>query len=389
MKPAVVIGIGLAAAGAAYAAWRLLLPSEKPVCSLSRKILYGVVGEGMGHAIRSGVIIEHLAERGHEVEIIASSRAADYLAKRFSGVRRIHGLHMVYEDGKMLLGETLVSNVLRGLAKLPENIAAYFALVDSFKPDVVISDFESWTHLYAKLHGLPILSLDNMQVINRCTIPAEIVSGHEVDFQLARAFVKSKLPLCDRYVITTFFRPPVCEENVTLVPPILRPEILAAKTRRGGHLLVYQTSEGDGMADALRGTDIECRVYGARRGLQADDVDGNLRHRPFSETGFIDDLASCRGVIASGGFTLMGEAIFLRKPMLAVPVGGQFEQLLNARYLEAMGYGMTSEKLGAEAMKRFLTAIPTCEAKLAGYRQDGNIEAFAAVDAWLAQAGCR
>ena len=30
----------------------------------------------------------------------------------------------------------------------------------------------------------------------------------------------------------------------------------------------------------------------------------------------------------------MGEAVYLRRPMLAVPVGGQFEQVLNARYLE-------------------------------------------------------
>ena len=31
------------------------------------RILYGVVGEGMGHATRSRVVIAHLLEQGHEV----------------------------------------------------------------------------------------------------------------------------------------------------------------------------------------------------------------------------------------------------------------------------------------------------------------------------------
>jgi uncharacterized protein (TIGR00661 family) len=70
-----------------------------------------------------------------------------------------------------------------------------------------------------------------------------------------------------------------------------------------------------------------------RRDLTAEVVEGNLRYQPFGEATFIDDLASCRAVIAGGGFTLMGEAVYLHKPMLAVPVGRQFEQVLNARYL--------------------------------------------------------
>ena len=42
-----------------------------------------------------------------------------------------------------------------------------------------------------------------------------------------------------------------------------------------------------------------------RRQIQEEQVEGNLRYRPFSEAGFIDDLATARAVIAGGGFTLM------------------------------------------------------------------------------------
>jgi uncharacterized protein (TIGR00661 family) len=352
------------------------------------KILYGVVGEGMGHAMRSRVILEHLVAQEHDVEIIASGRAVDFLAKRFEGVNRIHGLHMVYEENRVRPMKTLWSNVLTGATGVPKNIAAYFDLITSFRPGAVISDFESWTYLYAKTHRLPILSIDNMQIINRTTLPAEIVEGHQAEFQLTKAFIKSKLPFCDEYFVTTFFRPEVRKEHTRLFPPILRPEILSANRRSGEHLLVYTTGEGnEGLASTLAKTGFECRIYGMKRDLKDEEVDGNLRYQPFSEGKFIDDLASCRAVIAGGGFTLMGEAVYLHKPMLAVPLARQFEQVLNARYLELEGYGRFAETLDdPKTVHDFLAALPGFEAKLAGYTQDGNREIERAIDEWLDKA---
>jgi uncharacterized protein (TIGR00661 family) len=355
---------------------------------LAMKILYGVVGEGMGHAMRSRVVLEHLVGQGHELEIMASGRAMDFLAKRFEGVNRIHGLHMIYEENRVRRGKTLWSNVLSGATGVPKNIAAYFDLIKGFKPDIVISDFESWTYFYAKANRLPIISIDNMQIINRTTHAPEILAGHETEFQLTRAFIKGKLPFCNHYVITTFFTPPIRKPETTLVPPILRPEILAANRRKGDHLLVYQTAEGnDGLSDTLAKTGLECRIYGMRRNLAEEQVEGNLRYRPFSESGFIDDLASSRGVIAGGGFTTMGEAVFLHKPMLALPLVHQFEQVMNARYLEREGFGKMAASLTDPAVVRdFVAAIPACEDKLAAYSQNANVGLFQHVDELLDRA---
>jgi uncharacterized protein (TIGR00661 family) len=319
---------------------------------------------------------------------MASGRAMDFLAKRFAGVNRIHGLHMIYEENRVRRGKTFWSNVLTGATGVPQNIAAYFDLIKDFRPEVTISDFESWTYLYAKVHRLPVVSIDNMQIINRCTHDDEILAGHSADFQITRAFVKGKLPFCDHYLITSFFRPPVRKPDTTLVPPILRPEVLAARRRPGDHLLVYQTAEGYGsLVDSLEKTGLECRIYGMRRGIVDEQVEGNLRYRPFSEDGFIDDLASCRAVIAGGGFTLMGEAVYLRKPMLALPLGRQFEQLLNARYLEREGFGRAAATLDdPRVIRDFVAAIPACSARLEGYSQDGNRVLFEHLDAQLDKA---
>jgi uncharacterized protein (TIGR00661 family) len=351
------------------------------------RILYGVVGEGMGHAMRSRVVLEHLLAQGHEIEVIASQRAAEFLGKRFAStdVHRIHGLHIVYDDNRMRLGSTAIENVLSGAAAIPAQIASYFEVVKDFAPDVVISDFESWTYYFAKAHSLPILSIDNQQIINRCRIDEDVIEGHRAEFEVTKAFVKSKLPFCDHYLVTTFFRPEVRKDKTTLFPPILRPEILAASRSRGDHLLVYQTAEGgETLARTLIDTGLPCRVYGMRRGIKEDQIEGNLRYRPFSEAGFIEDLATSRGVIAGGGFTLMGEAVYLHKPMLSVPVRGQFEQVLNGRYLQKLGYGRFAETLDdPRTVFDFVAALDACARALESYAQDGNREILAAVDEHL------
>ncbi|HKU45056.1 MAG TPA: glycosyltransferase family protein, partial [Polyangiales bacterium] len=166
---------------------------------------------------------------------------------------------------------------------------------------------------------------------------------------------------------------PLRKERTTLVPPVLRPEILEARASAGDHLLVYQTAEGnEALPAALAASGLPCRIYGMRRELEAEEVQGNLRYRPFDERAFIADMASARAVVSGGSFTVMSECVYLHKPLLSLPVAGQIEQVVNARYLEREGYGALAEHLDAPTLSRFLHNLPRYEARLASYRQDGN-----------------
>lgn len=349
------------------------------------RILYGVVGEGMGHAMRSRVVIDHLTE-GHEVQVVVSGRAHDYLKARESdrlGVNKIWGLTIVYEDNEVQNFRTVLHNVAGAVTGgWPRNVRAYFDLAEQFRPDVVVSDFESWSYLFARTHGLPVISLDNMQVLARCTVPPAAVAGHELDFQLARALVKAKLPGCFHYLITTFFQLPIHKPRTSLHPPVIRPEILQARREVGDHLLVYQTSESNaGLPALLAACGRECRIYGFHRDLKEDLAEGNLRFRPFSERTFVEDLQTAGAVIANGGFTTLSEAVYLHKPVLASPVRKQFEQVLNARLLESEGYGLAVEgELTGERLSEFLERVPDFARKLAGYSQDGNRRMLGALD---------
>jgi hypothetical protein len=72
--------------------------------------------------------------------------------------------------------------------------------------------------------------------------------------------------------------------------------------------------------------------------------------------------------------------------MLAVPVRGQFEQVLNARWLERLGYGVHAEEIAADGLAAFLERVPDLERALAGYAQDGNRELLAKLDELVAAA---
>ncbi len=65
----------------------------------------------------------------------------------------------------------------------------------------------------------------------------------------------------------------------------------------------------------------------------------HVRLRPPSRAGFLADLAACRAVVATAGFTLLSEALHLGKPVLALPNRGFFEQTVNALALREQGRG--------------------------------------------------
>jgi uncharacterized protein (TIGR00661 family) len=348
------------------------------------KILYGVPGEGMGHATRSRVILDHLMRR-HDVKIVVSGRAHAYLKRFFPDVEEIRGLHLAYQGNALDRSRTVFEFFKDAPDDLVDNVETYFKIARSFKPDAVIADFESFAWLYGRRFRIPVLSIDNMQIINRCehgdVIPKPLLGS----YRMTKMVIKAKLPGCYHYLITTFFFPRVRKPRTSLYPPILRPEILDARAgaSRAKHFLVYQTSPSNAeLLDVLaRLAPAEFRVYGYRR----DEDRGNVQLKDFSEAGFVSDLASCRAVIAGGGYSLMGEAVYLGKPVLSVPLEKQFEQQLNALYLGRLGYGEYHVTADEEAIHGFLARSDQYASNLKAHHQEGNAEILAAIDRLLGE----
>jgi uncharacterized protein (TIGR00661 family) len=303
------------------------------------------------------VVLEHLARAGHRIKIVVSGRAHGFLTAKLAPfenvtIEEIHGLVLSYFGNELDRAESVFSN-LRSVPKgIKRNVQVYRRVAESgFEPELVISDFESWAALYAKRHGLPVVSIDNMQIINRCKHDKALVHAKGFDFELARLAVKIKVPKAYHYLITSFFFPPVRKKFTTLVPPILRPEVIGRRWEPRDHVLVYQTQTTNlALLPTLKRLGWRFRVYGLGR----EGSEGNVTLCPFSDERFVEDLTTARAVVAGGGFSLLAEAVSLGIPTLSIPVVGQYEQELNARYLDALHVGAWSRRFEASAIASFL-----------------------------------
>lgn len=331
----------------------------------------------MGHATRSKVVIDYLLKE-HNVQVVSSSRAYQFLLKSFpDNVHEIKGLHFAYKNAQVSKLGTFLLNLKSAPTNLLHNFSKYILMDKNFTPDVVISDFESFTNFFAKHHRIPLISIDNMQIMDRCILDIEIPKEERNNFKIAKAIVNVKVPGCRRYFVSSFFHAETRKVNTTIVPPIVRDAIRNARPYSGDHIIVYQTSSSlAGMKQILHQVkDIKFCVYGFNK----DESDGNVTFKTFSEQDFVDDLASARAVVANGGFSFISEAVYMKKPVFSFPLKNQFEQFMNAAYIQKLGYGRHFSGLTSDGLKAFLYDLDLFAANLSGYNQDGNKVLFSAL----------
>lgn len=324
------------------------------------RILYGVSGEGSGHATRSKEILNHLVKK-HKVKVLAYGKSYDFL-KDFFDTHKIYGLHLYYRAGSVDYLKTALNNLRRLPAELGGTRHEVEKLVKKFKPQIVISDFEPVSGLIARFNHLPLFSLDNQHIFTNCKV--EYPGRFRKEALINKLVISAYLRKISETLITCFYHPEIRKKNTWLFPPILRKKILKQVPSKGRHILVYQTVSGD---DSITGVLKKCPGEFVFYGCNKDLKDGNVLHKKFSEDGFIKDLASCRAVITNGGLSLMTEALYLGKPILSVPIAGQFEQIANAYYLDKLGYGRYCESLTAANVKAFLAKLAAYERKLKDY----------------------
>lgn len=321
------------------------------------RILYGVAGEGFGHSSRSHVIGQHLIDGGHEVFFAASRKSLSYLRKHFANkVHEIAGLSLVYRDGNLLPIKTLATNLAQVLRNRRTNLELYRTVFDPFCPDLVISDFEPFTACWAWRHGVPFISVDHQHLLTMCDLE------HPRDQRGAR-WSAQIVTRCHyfgaaAYLIVNFFRVPVKHRQAILMPPVVRPVVESLRPTRGDHILIYMTDTSwkdrlGALLNSFRGR--RFRVYGFDEVRQV----GNCQFKRTSTESFLQDLASCRGVITTAGFSLLSECLYLKKKMLLLPVQGQYEQIVNARYAERLGLALNRTALTAQALTEYLDSLET------------------------------
>lgn len=310
-----------------------------------------------------------LMRAGHEVINLASGQAFTYLRQRLPQVHSIPGLHIAYTNNRVDLRRTLAGNLplLRRRATIGRELAGQLR---GFQPDYAIVDFEPWLPLAARHLGIPFLSVDHQHVIPH--LKPRVPLSCWLEHWAARAVVRLTHQGEQANLVTSFFHPdPPHPARTHFLPPILREEVRALTATNAGHVLVYQTSATFGrLPEVLKRLPFEFRIYAFdRRGR-----DGNLVFHPRCAPSFLEDLAGADWVLTNGGYTLISEALHFGKPVFSVPIAGQFEQWINAHFLDRLGFGRhcPTRAFGEAALWRFSAERETLRANLRGRNFCGN-----------------
>jgi uncharacterized protein (TIGR00661 family) len=98
------------------------------------RVLYGVNGEGMGHATRSEVVIDSLLSR-HDVRVVASGAAFRHLSDRLPRVEEVFGPTFALTDGEIRRWATVRQNLRLARHELPDTIRNWVDEVGDWEPD--------------------------------------------------------------------------------------------------------------------------------------------------------------------------------------------------------------------------------------------------------------
>lgn len=321
------------------------------------RIAISLSGDGRGHATRVRAIVDHLRV-DHAISIYTSGDAFEMLAPAYRGtdvvVNKLECLRFGYDASGRVKAMTTALGAARYLRRFPAVLRRLERTLADESPDLVIGDFEPALPRVAARLGIPHISINHQHFLlayDLSTLPGwlrfhAIYMGWVVRLYDAPAVAR---------VVSSFYFPPLRRglRHVTQTGVLLRPSVLAVDPQDGGYLVAYWRRQAPpGALDMLGGIGCEVRVYG----LGKRSAVGNLRFFEADEERFVADLASSRALVCTAGNQLVGEAIYLRKPVFAIPEPGNYEQYMNAHFVAQMGVGewASAKSLSRQRLEAFL-----------------------------------
>jgi hypothetical protein len=271
-------------------------------------ITIAINGEGWGHLSRARALAEILI-KSNDITFRAPPHVRDELLKTFPGARikPIPCFSFEQRGFNIDYAKTITTNA--GL--LFSSFRFHAEIARELREEgtqMVLSDFEPFTSRAAKIVGIPVLQLNHPGIVSRT-------------FGLSPSHLASRLVA--RYMMGHSDRTLICSFFGGDVGPIIREELRSKKVVSGDYFVVYQKKMYRDILEPVL------------------EKIGRSRFRVFPDSGqdYAEALAGSAGLIAPAGHQSISEALALGKPVLAIPVLGQFEQELNAKKLRQSGFG--------------------------------------------------
>lgn len=282
------------------------------------KILYAIQATGNGHISRAMELLPYI-ERYGTVDLFLSGSNST-LAMNRPVTFRSKGLSLKYTcDGRLHYGKTFSAFSWQRLQREAKDLPLE-------KYDLILNDFEAITSLACKIKKIPSIHF-----------------GHQASFASDNTPRPENKSFVGEWILKNYAKG---THNLGLhfdsyddfiQPPVIKSEIWHAHVTNKNHITVYLPSYCDKELIDIFSIIKDCSFEIFSRQEKNVRRENNITLFPVDKPLFNTSLISCNGIITGAGFETPAEAIYLQKKLMAIPIGGQYEQKCNAMALKKLG----------------------------------------------------
>lgn len=249
-------------------------------------------------------------------------------------------------DKKILIWKTIQVNSLKSRT-FWNSLQKIDQVVKEVQPDVILNFYDLLGGIYNFLFrpNPEFWTIGHQYLIEHPDFP--FASGRLVEKTLFQINTWITSLGAQKKLALSFFPQAESSANIIVVPPLLRKEVKSLRPRQEDFYLAYMVNPGYGkevMAFAEKYHHLKIKAYwDNKNAAEIEHPLPNLSFFRINDQTFLQDMATCKGLVCTAGFESVCEAMYLGKPVLMIPVAGQYEQACNALDAEASGAGIASE----------------------------------------------
>ena len=324
------------------------------------KFIFIIQGEGRGHLTQALSFASLLRSQGHEIlgAVVGKSQRRtlpDFFIQKIGVPITLVDSPNFETDGiekKILLGKTVWKNTLK-LSLFWKSIQAIHKLLKEKEPDVIVNFYEILGGIYPLFHKTNAsIWVIGHQYLERH--PAfTFAPNRPIEKFLFRMHTRLTANRAHQQLALSFL-PKENTKEIKVVPPLLRPEIRNLQISEEGFFLAYMVNPGyaeEVIRFAKEHPNRTIKAFWDKK--EAAEIEyplPNLSFHKVNDQGFLEAMASCSGLVCTAGFESVCEAMYLGKPVIMVPVTGQYEQACNALDGEYSGAGLASDRFDFEKL---------------------------------------
>ncbi len=318
----------------------------------SKKFIFLVQGEGRGHMTQAIGLYQILTGAGHQVIHVFTGKSErrkipGYFTDSFNcPVEPLNSPNFVAdpENKSIRLLPSILYNI-RFLGKYKKSLNRINDIVKSAKPDGIINFYDFLGGFYNLFYrpGIKFFAIGHQFLTDH---PDFIFAkGHFLDRKLF-LFNNTLNSLGANKKLALSFLPyhPEKINKTIVVPPVLRKELFELIPDKENFILGYMVNDGYSQEiinwhNKNRQVRIHC-FWDKKGEPEVKEIHPNLTFHQLNAQKFMHMMARCSGLITTAGFESICEAMYLGKPVMMVPVAGQYEQACNALDAARAGAGI-------------------------------------------------